>query len=192
MLWFYLMATIIVVIIVCSIGLKGTLKAFFAPKDSESLGKKGAKTIVAAGLYSAYHYWVIMPVAIALVTIMNDHGFAYWAIFVIMWILNAANGALVLKVNDLSEKDITLSEGSRRVVDATISKNNFVGIFSEMWMLFKLTMWDGPAELIIFLRPRIKKRKMLAMIIFLIAAGLQMLLWTAVYIKGYDSLSQLF
>lgn len=192
MLWFYLMATIIVVTIVVIVGLKGTLKAFFAPKDNESLGKKGAKTVVAAGLYSAYHYWIVIPVGAGLTIAMNDYGFAYWAIFAIMWILNVANGALVLKVNDLNKKDMTLSEGSRRVVDATTSKNNFVGILSETWFLFKLTMWDGPAELIIFLRPRMKEHKMLAVIIFLIAAGLQMLLWTKVYIKGYDSLSQLF
>jgi hypothetical protein len=195
MWWYYLGATIIVVIIISILGLKRFINVFFAYKDdksNDSLGKKGSKTVVAAGLYSAYHYWVVVPVAIGLVTTMKNYGFTYWLIFAIMWIFNAANGMIVLKVNDLSNKDMTLSEGSRRVVDATISKNNFAGILSETWMIFKLTFWDGPAELVIFLQPRLREHKELAVIMFLVAAGIQMLLWVVVYIKGYDNLSKLF
>ena len=193
MSWIGIAATIIVVIVVCLIvGFKDSLKAFFAPDKGESLKERGTKTITAAALYSAYHYWVAMPVAIGLVTILNSFGLTYWEIFSIMWILNAVNGFLVLRVNDHSEKDITLSEGSRRIVDATTNKSNLTGIFFEICLLAKLTLWDGPAELTIFLRPRMKNHNVLATIVFLVAAGLQMLLWTAVYIKGYDSLSQLF
>jgi hypothetical protein len=41
--------------------------------------------------------------------------------------------------------------------------------------------------LTIFLRPKLKNHKILAKTILLIAAGLQMLLWTAIYIKSCES-----
>jgi hypothetical protein len=194
MLWLYLGATIIVVIVVCFVvGFRKIPRVFLLPDGDESLGKKGMHTGVAAVLFSAYHYGIMMPVAIGIVAVLNFRGLSYEMIFVIMWALNALNGWIVtIKVNDWSKKDPTLLEGMRRVVDAVTNKSRISGIFLEAYWLIRLVIWDGPGELIIFLRPRIGKHKMLAMIIFLIAAGLQMLLWTIVYIKGYDSLSQLF
>lgn len=194
MLWLYLGATIIVVIVVCFIvGVRKIPRVFLLPDGNESLGKKGMHTGIATVLFSAYHYGIMMPAAIGIVTALKFWECSYWMIFVIMWALNALNGWVVtIKINDWSKKDPTLLEGMRRVVDAVTNKSIISGILLEIYWLIRLVIWDGPGELIIFLRPRIGKHKMLAMIIFLIAAGLQMLLWTSVYIKGYDSLSQLF
>ena len=194
MSWYSLVATIIVVIAVCVVvGFRKIPKIFLLPDDNESLGKKGMQTGVAAISFSVYHYGIMMPVAIGIVAALNFWGLSYEMIFVIMGTLNALNGWLVtIKVNDWSKKDPTLLEGTRRVVDAVIDKNKILGIFLEIYWLIRLVFWDGPGELFIFLRPRMRQQKTLAVFIFLIAAGLQMLLWTAVYIKGYDSLSQLF
>jgi hypothetical protein len=135
----------------------------------------------------------MMPAAVGIVIALKSWGCSYWMIFVIMWILNALNGWLiVLKINDKTRRDPTLLEGTRRVVDAVIDKNIILGIFLEIYWLVRLVFWDGPGEMVIFLRPRVKNEKLIAAAIFLVAAGLQMLLWTSVYIKGYSSLSHLF
>lgn len=194
MSWYSLGATIIVIIVVCVVvGFKKIPKIFLLPDDNESLGKKGMHTGIAAISFSVYHYGIMMPVAIGIVAFLNFRGLSYEMIFIVMWVLNALNGWLiVLKINDQTKKDMTLLEGTRRVVDAVFAKSKTLGIFLEIYWLIRLVFWDGPGELAIFLRPRMVKREMSAVVIFLIAAGLQMLLWTAVYIKGYDSLSQLF
>lgn len=193
MSWISITATIIVVIVIFWIvGIRKSFKVFFAPKEGESLGEKGIKTGTAAALYSAYHYWVVIPIAVAVVSILRAKGYPYEVIFVILWILNVLNGIIVLIVNDRLKKDITLQEGTQRVV-AEVTKRKFVvGILGECANLIKLTFWDGPAELTIFLRERLRGYRILAAIIFFLAAGLQMVLWTVIYIKGYDSLSQIF
>lgn len=194
MSWISITTTIIVVIAICwVVGLKKVPKVFLLPDENESLVEKGKKTGVAAILFSAYHYGIMMPAALGIVAALKFWNCPYFAIFFIMWILNALNGWLiVLKINDKTKRDMTLMEGTRRMVDAVIEKNKVAGILLEAYWLFRLIFWDGPGELTIFSRPRINKHKALVAIIFLIAAGMQMLLWTAVYYKGYDSLSQLF
>ena len=191
MSWISITTTIIVVIAICwVVGLKNSV--FLLPDENESLVEKGKKTGVAAILFSAYHYGIMMPAALGIVAALKFWNCPYFAIFFIMWILNALNGWLiVLKINDKTKRDMTLMEGTRRMVDAVIEKNKVAGILLEAYWLFRLIFGTVLAT-DNFSRPRINKHKALVAIIFLIAAGMQMLLWTAVYYKGYDSLSQLF
>lgn len=193
MSWFVLTTTIIVVVTICAvIGFKKTVLVFLSPKENESLSKKGIKTGLAATSYSIYHYWVLIPVATTIVIGLLKIDMSYCEIFVVMWALNALNGWIIVKINNKAKEDFTLQEGTRRTVDEVKSAKKIPGILLEMYNLLKVTLLDGPGDLFIFLRPKLKNHKVLAVIVFLIAAGFQMILWTIVYIKGYEKFKGIF
>ncbi len=167
---------IAIVVAFLLIGFKKTVKIFISPDEGESLGGKAVKTGVAAIIYFFYHYAIAMVIAAKVVLILHSWGFSLFAIFIIMWALNALNGFVVLIINDRTKKDLTLSGGLRRLVDETIA-------LSEIPFIVKTVLWDGPAEATIFLRPRMKSKKE-ELFLFSFAAGLQMILWVPIYLYG--------
>ena len=192
--WVFLVVTVIVIISsFLLIGFKKSLKIFFLPnkEDAGVLAERIAKTGTAAILYEVYHYAIAMIVAASIVVTLKSLGCQFWTIVSVMWIVNALNGLLILKINDRSGIDLTLYAGTRRMVDALTIKKNIVGILSEIFFVIKLVLWDGPGELVIFLRPRIVSKELIVAI-FLVSSLVQMIPWVMIYLKGYDSLSQFF
>lgn len=192
MYWIFLIITIIVIIATFLLfGVKKFLKIFFlSNKDDELVGKMAITGAVAI-LYSIYHYMIAMVIAATIVISLKSLGYSFWIIVIIMWTLNALNGLLVLIISYKSDIDLTLYAGLARIVDVLTTKKNILGILTEIFFVIKLIIWDGPGELVIFLRPKIRSKK-LVIIIFLFSAGFQMIPWVLIYSKSYDSLTRFF
>lgn len=182
--WVFLI--IISLLIIASflfVGFKKSFKIFFLSDErGKFLNGKIAKTGVTAILYGVYHYTIAMVAAATIVITLKSLGCSFLTIVFIMWIANALHGLVVLKVNDKSGIDLTLYAGTRRVVDALTTEKKILGVLSEIFFVAKLVFWDGPGELVIFLRSRITNRKWLV-VIFLSAAGVQMIPWVMIYLK---------
>ena len=192
MYWIFLIITIIVIIATFLLfGFKKFLNLFFLSNKEEELVRKMAITGAMAILYSIYHYMIAMVIAATIVVSLKSLGYSFWIIVIIMWALNASNGLLVLIINYKSDIDLTLYAGLARIVDVLTAKKNILGILTEIFFVIKLIIWDGPGELVIFLRPKITSKK-LVVIIFIFAAGIQMIPWVLIYSKSYDSLTRFF
>jgi hypothetical protein len=191
MYWIFIIITTVVIIATSLLfGFNKFLKIFFLPNKEEALAGKMAITGVAAILYSIYHYMTAMFIAATIVISLNSFGYSFWIIVIIMWIINALNGLLVLIINSKSDIDLTLYAGLGRIVDALTTKKISGSLISIIFII-KIVIWDGPGELMIFLRPKITSKRF-AVFIFLFAAGFQMIPWVLIYLKSYDSLTQLF
>ena len=192
MYWVFFIMTIFVIIATFLLfGFKESFKIFFLSNREEALAGKMAITGVAAILYSIYHYMIAMMIAATIVISLKSLGYSFWIIVIIMWGLNTLNGLLVLVINYKSNIDLTLYTGLGRIIHVLTTKNKPLGILTETFFIIKLIIWDGPGELVIFLRPKTMNKSLVATI-FLFAAGFQMIPWVLIYSKSYENLTHFF
>jgi hypothetical protein len=185
------MTIIVIIATLLLFGFKESFKIFFLPSKEEALAGKMAITGAAAILYSIYHYMIAMMIAATVVISLKSLGYSFWIIVIIMWALNTLNGLLVLAINYKSNIDLTLYTGLGRIIHVLTTKNKLLGILTETFFIIKLIIWDGPGELVIFLRPKTMNKSLLATI-FLFAAGFQMIPWVLIYSKSYENLTHFF
>ena len=92
------------------------------------------------------------------------------------------SGAIVL-FSDKTKGDPTLAEAMRRITDAAIEWSLGTGIFLEALISALLIFWEGAGAFNIYARPRLSRSARIPA--FIIASGIQMFIWTKIYVFGY-------
>jgi hypothetical protein len=82
-------------------------------------------------------------------------------------------------------------EGLRRLINAGIEKSKVSGLIIETLIIVRLIIWDGPDRFVIFFRSRLNSQQS-KVAIFVIASAIQMAIWTAIYVAGYENFSEVF
>lgn len=148
------------------------------------LGKNRALTAVCAPSFYLAELGLVATAA-SLFSILRYHDFSMTEIWLVFWLLNVLLSGMIVRLNDCLEADITLMQSLRVLIDAAIRRSRWIGLALEIAIVVRLLIWDGPPQLLIFFRNRIKSDT--GRFLFLTAAsGFQMFIWTDVYSMGYD------
>jgi len=176
--------------------MRALLKIFFGVENAAEMRKKGlALALVVPAV--RWGEWALVGATATLVALLKticikEYCFTDIGIFFVLWIGNLFLSGGIVKLNQsLADVDVTLMEGLRRLIDAAIHKSKLWGWILEAVILVRLIIWDGAAYFIIFFHKRInmqwKKRAA-----FILASGVQMAIWTVLYLAGFNSFSELF
>jgi hypothetical protein len=171
--------------------MKALFKIFFGVESAEEMKKRGlAIALVVPAI--RWGEWALVGATATLVALLKTWGLGDITIFFILWMGNLLISGGIVKLNQaLADVDVTLMEGLRRLIDAAINKSRIAGFLMEFLIVIRLIVWDGASYFIIFFHSRFnaqwKKR-----VAFIMASGVQMAIWTALYVAGYNSFSELF
>lgn len=166
--------------------LKKITQTFLGAEDSVEQKKKGAMIAVLFPAYTWFH-WALVGVAVSITAFLKHHAVSGLIIFLVLWIGNMIICGAVILFNDESGIDLTLMEGTRRLIDKAIQKSRFAGLLVETLIIIWLIVWDGPDMFIIFYRQKLNG-KALRFLAFIAASAFQMAIWTKLYIIGYTDL----
>jgi hypothetical protein len=157
--------------------------------SDECLIRKGAWT---ATLVPSLRFldWVLVGITASLYSLLKYYSFTDIGIWVILWILNLIVSGSVVVFNDRYKIDITLMQTLRRLVTAMFNKSQPVGLALETIIFFRLLLWDGADQFIIFFRERLSNGPV-QVAVFVAASGLQMFVWTKIYSLGYEGILEL-
>lgn len=165
-------------------------KIFFGIDDPKEMRKRGLTMAVAIPAIR-WMDWMLMGATATLVAFLKRFSLGDVVIFFVLWTGNIILSGAVVFANDKSGVDLTAMEAVRRLTDAAIAKSKVTGIILEVLIIFRLLIWDGPDQFIIFLRGRLNS-KMTKILVFVSASGFQMAIWTYLYILGYENFTELF
>jgi hypothetical protein len=157
--------------------------------SNEELVKKGAATVV---LVPSLRFldWLLVGASMTLFSALKYKGLNDRLIWLILWMLNMFLSGAVVLFNDMIKVDITLMQTLRKAVNVIISRSRTIGYVTEAIIVGRLLVWDGPDQLIIFFRDRLRS-KLVILLFFVISSGIQMFIWTKIYNYGYDGISDL-
>lgn len=164
--------------------MKKFLALLLGAESWQEMKKKGLKLAL---IVPAVRWidWVAVGVTGSLVVFLKEYGFSDMSIFLVLWGGNVAYSGIVVFINDTTKTDILLMEALRRMINALIAKSRRWGYVIETVILVRLIVWDGPDNFVLFFRERLATWKQQA-IVLVLTAGIQMALWTAVYVAGYQ------
>ncbi|OPY78766.1 MAG: hypothetical protein A4E65_02124 [Syntrophorhabdus sp. PtaU1.Bin153] len=165
-------------------------KIFFGAESPDEMKRKGIAMAVAIPAVR-WIDWILAGLTATLVAFFKEKGLGNVLIFFILWLGNIALSGAIVFANDKTKIDLTAMEAIRRLVDAAIAKSKFTGVILEILILGRLLIWDGPDQFIIFFRFRLKN-PIAKIILFILASGFQMMIWTFLYILGYENFKELF
>lgn len=171
--------------------MKKLIEIFLGSEDLREMKKKGLSMS-----YLVPSVWIldfvmvgITGVLVAFLQKYMELGYVY--IFSILFFGNMIISGAVVYWNSKTETDITMMEGLRRLINFLIEKKLFLGIVVEVIIFFRLLIWDGPDQFIVFFGYRLKS-KFSKVAIFTTASFCQMAIWTYAYMKGVESFWDIF
>jgi len=155
--------------------------------SNKEIVKKGAATVV---LVPSLRFldWILVGASITLFSALKFKGLNDLSIWLVLWILNMLLSGAVVLFNDRIKVDLTLMQTLRKAVNTLISKSRTIGYIAEAVIVMRLLVWDGPDQLIIFLRDRLGSGPVI-LLCFVISSGFQMFLWATLYGYGYDGIT---
>lgn len=132
--------------------------------------------------------WILVGLTAGLVSLLIVAGMGETGIWLILWACNILLSSGIVLFGDRLGVDLTLMQTLRRVVDLIHARSQRVGWICEAALLVRLLLWDGPAQLLIFIRQRVPSKTLRAAIL-VAAGGIQMFVWTRVYLLGYEGIA---
>ncbi len=166
------------------------LKIFFGADSAEEIKKRGIVLSLAVPAFRWFD-WLLVGLTQILVAFLIQLGLSYGLIFLLLWTGNIALNWSIVAINDKTKIDFTLMEGLRRLINAALEKSRLTGRILEAIILIRLIIWDGSDNVVIFFRHKLDNFY-LRLATFIVVSGVQMGVWTTLYVLGYHSFSQLF
>jgi len=167
---------------------KKIAKIFFGVDSAEEMKKEGFKFSAGWSAYWFFEY-ILMLVTAVLVGFLLEFGWSERNIFLFLWVGCMVVNYGIVFADEKTAVDFTAMNGSRRIVSVSWDKAKrrwwlipVFGLFMAGWLLW-LAIWQGPAAVIIFLQTR---KKIARALLLTGVSAIQMLIWTKVYIFGYD------
>lgn len=168
------------------------LLAFVAVDEGltdEALIKKGAATAI---LFPSFRLmeWLLVAATATIFSLFKYYGFTEYSIWIILWSLNLILSGSVILFNDYIKVDITLMQTARKFINTLLERKKIMGYLLELAIILRLLFWDGPDQLFIFFRQRLRS-KVMQVCFFIISSGLQMFVWAKIYSYGYNGISEI-
>ena len=170
--------------------MKNILLLFLGTRHSQDAKRNSLKLAVAFPATRGLD-WLLVGCTAGLVGLLKKINMPDSLIFVILWAGNMLLSGMVVYIGRKTRTDLTLMEGLRRLIDKTIERSKKIGLLIEAVLFIRLIIWDGADQFIIFFDKRLKTMAV-KVAVFVLVSGIQMAIWTALFVKGYESLSQLF
>jgi hypothetical protein len=157
--------------------------------SDEALLRGGAATAL---LFPSFRLleWLLVAATATIFSLFKYYGLTDYSIWLILWALNLILSGSVILLNDYIKVDITLMQTARKVINAFIERKKIAGYFLEFAVVLRLLLWDGPDQLFIFFRERLKS-KMVQVCFFVASSGIQMFVWAKIYGYGYAGASDI-
>lgn len=134
--------------------------------------------------------WLLVAASASLFAWLKFRGFPLEQIWLLFWAGNLVLSAAFLVCNDRLQVDITLMQALRGWTDLAIGRSIRCGVLLEATVCVRLLLWEGPCQLVIYLRRRLPSPFWQALLL-VAASGIQMLVWTRVYALGCDGIGGL-
>jgi hypothetical protein len=169
--------------------LKKLIQIFFGTESLAEMKKKGILVPFSFSALFSFEILILVPVTEALVMfLIHQLHFSIFRVFLVLWSVNLFVSAGIVLFSDKSNGDPTLAEGMRRLFEAALQKSKITGSIFGILVSFLLIFWEGAAAYLIFLRGMVNSR-FFQIAIFVITAGVQMAVWTKVYVYGDSFIS---
>lgn len=162
--------------------LMDTLKIFFQAEDGKEVGKKTASVSVGYAIYKFMDWKVVAIVGVSVVW-MVEMGLEKLEIFLILWAASIPFSLLIIFANDRLGIDFTFAEGQRRIVDKLHAQSKVLGYLFECLGGLVHLAWSGMPQFAIFFRGKLKN-PLAKILLFVLFSGIQMYIWTRVYLLG--------
>jgi len=150
------------------------------------------KTVATAVLVPSFYFleWALVAATASVFALFKYHGLSDGTIWLILWGGNLTVSGLVILANDRLGVDLTLMQSLRNLITATTQKTKWFGWILEAALFFRLLIWDGPCQLLIFFRERLSSRP-IRILFFIFSSGFQMFVWAKLYSLGYEGIADL-
>lgn len=151
----------------------------------------GQSRLWLAALVPTFYFteWLLVVVSATLFAWLRSRGFSSTEIWLVFWAGNLAIAIAFIHCNDRLGVDITLMQALRRWTEVTAARNLWVGRLLECAVCIRLLLWEGPCQLLVYLRQRLSAAWQLGLLV--IASGIQMFIWVKVYTLGCGGISDL-
>jgi len=145
--------------------------------------------LLLAALVPSFYFveWLLVAGSATLFAWLHYRGIPTGTIWLLLWGGNLILSTGFILCNDRLRVDLTLMQTLRRLTDAAIHRSRWPGLLLEAAVCLRLLLWDGPCQLLIFLRRRLPAR-WARIVLLLTASALQMWLWATLYALGYDGI----
>lgn len=134
--------------------------------------------------------WLLVAASASLFAWLRLRGLTATGIWLLFWAGNLAVSAAILACNDGLQIDITLMQALRRGTEFATGRCRWAGLLLEVALCARLLFWEGPCQLLIYLRRRLPSPGWQVPLL-VVASGVQMLIWTRIYILGYAGIGEL-
>ena len=134
--------------------------------------------------------WLLVAASASLFAWLKFRGLPATGIWLLFWAANLAVSTVFLACNDRVQVDFTLMQALRRGTELATGRCRWCGLVLEVALCLRLLLWEGPCQLLIYLRPRLPSPAWQVPLL-VAASGVQMLIWTRVYILGYAGIGEL-
>jgi len=169
------------------------LKVFLGVKESKDIPKRGSITAI-GGVFFYFSDYLLMVIAASIVATLRYYNWSIFEIFFLLWPGNILVGYLIIIANDGSGIDFTFFQGYSRVITEFQLKrqtSKILKIIITVPVSAFLVFWQGAAPIIIFLKTRKNIAKGILTFILISVSGLQMAIWTWLYVYGYEGVSDI-
>lgn len=160
--------------------------------SDETLTSQRHGTLLLATLVPSFYLaeWLLVAATASIFSWLRHLGTSQQLIWLLFWAGNLIVSAAFILCNDLLRVDITLMQGLRKLTEATSRRASWFGLLLEVGLFVRLLLWDGPCQLLIYFRSRLPSVS-LQITLLIIASGIQMFVWTKLYLLGYDGIGEL-
>ncbi len=160
-------------------------------RESPSLTPRRSRLLLATLVPSFYcAEWLLVAASASLFAWLKYRGLPLEQIWLLFWTANLVLSTAFLACNDRLQVDITLMQALRGWTDLAIGRSTCWGLLLEATVCVRLLLWEGPCQLVIYLRRRLPSPSW-QMPLLVVASGIQMLIWTQVYSLGCDGIGGL-
>jgi hypothetical protein len=155
-------------------------------------GKKTANLIVRRVSYLIADYY-LMLVAAGIVSTMKYLGFAFVWAFAALWVFGIVVAGSFILFYEKTGEDLSLGSDLRRAADtvhrAISSKSRIAGLIAAVLVVLVQAIlviaWTGPEKTILFFRKEIGTVQRI-LVVLIVLTAIQSLIWTPIYLFGYD------
>ena len=159
--------------------------------ESSGLDRRRSRLLLATLAPSFYlAEWLLVAFSASAFAWLTYHGLSTAQIWLLFWIGNLAVSTGFLACNDRLLVDITLMQALRKWTEITAGRNPGFGRALEAAVCVRLLLWEGPCQLVIYLRRRLPSPAW-QLPLLVVSSGIQMLVWTQVFALGCNGIGDL-
>lgn len=157
----------------------------FESDDYEENRESIVMTFKQRAFYVLMDYWAVLG-CMGVVSLMNwlERSFIETTVVTTIYDFLIAWGFMIYSLR--TGKDVTFGDSYRRAIDVIHRKSRIIGYIGMFALNAKATIWDGPEQVPIFFRRKLKHFWVMTAVLVPLSV-IQGIFWAWLYSYGYDS-----